>query len=74
MRIGSTLRKAREEAGYTQTELGEAAGIHRTYLSDLERDRKSPTLDVFVRICRALKISPTEMMANLERANRRSSR
>jgi hypothetical protein len=33
----------------------------------LERDLKSPTLDVFARLCKAIKVLPSEMMARVER-------
>ncbi|HUE74188.1 MAG TPA: helix-turn-helix transcriptional regulator [Pirellulaceae bacterium] len=47
-------------------ELSFAAEIDRTYVSQLERDLKSPTVDVLFRICDALKISASEFIARLE--------
>jgi transcriptional regulator with XRE-family HTH domain len=41
----------------TQEELSFAAGIDRSYISQLERNMKSPTVDVLFRICDALKIA-----------------
>ena len=67
MTIGSVMRDAREAAGLTQVELAERAQIHRTYLSQLEHDHKSPTLDVFVRICEAMKVAPSKLMEKIER-------
>lgn len=52
--LGDELRKAREAAGLTQEKLAFAAGLDRTYISQLEHDKKSPTLDVLFRICDAL--------------------
>ncbi len=68
--IGNELRNAREAAGLTQEQLAKAAGLHRTYVSQLERNRKSPTLDVLFRLCRAIGIAPSEFIARVERTAR----
>ncbi|MBL9092992.1 MAG: helix-turn-helix transcriptional regulator, partial [Planctomycetaceae bacterium] len=49
--LGKELRKAREEAGLTQEKLAFEAEIDRSYVSLLENDKKSPTLDVLFRLC-----------------------
>ncbi len=43
--LGDQLRKAREKAGLTQEKLAFASGIGRAYISQLEHDRKSPTIE-----------------------------
>ena len=64
--LGEELRKAREAAKMTQEELSFRAGIHRTYVSQLERDKKSPTLDVLFRICDALGAKASRIVARVE--------
>ena len=64
--LGDELRKARESAGLTQEELAFKARVHRTYISMLERDKKSPTLEVMFRLCRALEVSPSKLIARIE--------
>lgn len=68
--IGAELRKAREAAGLTQQELADAAGLHRTYISLLERNKKSPTLDVLFRLCRAVGIAPSKFVAQVDKNSR----
>ena len=68
--LGEELRKAREAAGLTQEELAFAAGIHRTYVSLLERDKKSPTVGLLFRLCDALAVSPSKLVAAVERRRR----
>ena len=68
--IGTELRQAREAAGLTQLQLAKAAGLHRTYISLLERDKRSPTVDVLFRLCRAIGIKPSRFVARLERDSR----
>lgn len=65
--FGAELRRARERAGKTQEELSFDAGLHRTYISQLERDKKSPTLDVIFRLCDALGTSASRLIARVER-------
>lgn len=68
--LGKELRKAREKAGLTQEELAFKARIHRTYVSLLERGRKSPTLDALLRICKALDTSASRLIARIEKRSK----
>lgn len=51
--LGTELRKAREAAGLTQEQVAAKARLSREYVSHLERDEYSPTLDVLLRVCAA---------------------
>jgi len=64
--IGKEIRKARKEACMSQEELAEKADIHRTYVSLLERDLKSPTVEVLIRICAALKIKASDILKRID--------
>ncbi len=64
--IGRELRKAREAVGLSQEQLAFQAGVHRTYVSMLERDKKSPTVAVLFRLCKALGIRPSRLIARVE--------
>ena len=64
--LGDALQQARIEADITQEELSFAAKIDRTYISQLENNKKSPTLDVLFRLCDALGISASELIARVE--------
>ena len=66
--LGAILKQARESAGLTQEQLALDAGVDRTYISQLERDKKSPTIQMLFRLCRAMKSSPTQLIAKLENA------
>jgi transcriptional regulator with XRE-family HTH domain len=62
------LREARRHAGLSQRDLAAEAEIDGTYTSLLERGLRTPTIDVFVRLCRALKIEPHELMRKITAA------
>jgi transcriptional regulator with XRE-family HTH domain len=65
--LGEILREAREAAGMTQEQLALAAGVDRSYVSQLERDLKSPTVQMLFRLCQAAQTSPSMLVAKLER-------
>ena len=56
----------------TQEELSFAAGIDRSYISQLERNLKSPTVDILFRICDALKVNASELIARVEKMRKRA--
>ena len=64
--LGREIRLAREAAGLTQEELADRAGVHRTYVSLLERDKKSPTVAMLFRLCAALGLRPSTLLARVE--------
>ena len=68
--LGEELRKARQQAGLTQETLAFEAGVDRTYISQLEHDKKSPTLDVLFRISDALGIKASVLIARVERTQK----
>lgn len=65
--LGLELRNAREAAGLTQEELAHRAEVDRTYISMLENDRKSPTVDMLFRLCDALDASPSAILSKVEK-------
>ena len=64
--IGNALRIARDKAGLSQEELGLRAGVDRSYISEIERDIKSPTIKMFVNLCRELGVQPSELISSLD--------
>jgi transcriptional regulator with XRE-family HTH domain len=66
MSLGKELLRARKAAGLTQEELAFKAGIARNYVSLLELDRKSPTVKMLVKLCRALGVRASRIVAKIE--------
>lgn len=54
--FGTNLRKYRNELGVSQEKFAEMCGLHRTYISDVERFQRSITLDNVQKIADALGI------------------
>jgi transcriptional regulator with XRE-family HTH domain len=64
--IGQEFRKARLKAGMTQEELAAKARVTREYISLLELNKRMPTLPVFVRLCRSMGVSASDLLSKLE--------
>ena len=64
--LGEEIRKARLRAGFSQESLAEKSGLHRTYISLLERNKKSPTLETLFHICQALEVSAASLIKKVE--------
>ena len=69
--LGAVLREARLAAELTQEQLAFRAGIDRTYVSQLEHDKKSPTLAILFRLADALDILASEIIAKVEERRRK---
>jgi len=62
MSIGENIKKIRKENGLTQAEFSKRIGISRTYLSDLENSRKSPSVETLDKIANKLDVSTTYLL------------
>ena len=73
--LGKELRAARQAARLTQEELGFEAGLSRNYISLLEKDQYTPTIDVLFRLCDALGIRASELIDRIdEQRNKRGKK
>ena len=64
-RFGRRLRELRESRGWSQEEFADIAGLHRTYVSAVERGVRNPTLSVLERLAKALELSFSDMMEGM---------
>ena len=66
-RFGFAVKSRREELSLTQEDLAHKAGIHRTYLSDIERGSRNVALINIERLAAALSVSLSELFRMAER-------
>lgn len=61
-RVGLNLKKFRLEQGLSQEALAFECGLHRTYISGVERGVRNPTVLVLERIAMALKVPTPRLL------------
>lgn len=59
--FGKHLKKLREENGWTQEELADKAGMHFTYIGQIERGVRNPSLINLHKLAKALKVTAGEL-------------
>jgi transcriptional regulator with XRE-family HTH domain len=65
-KFGKVIRRRREAAGFSQEALAEEAGLHRTYISLLERGLRTPTIEVVRQLAEALDTTMVGLMGEVE--------
>lgn len=66
MAFGQALRSCRLRLGLSQEELEFRSGVHRTYISEIERAIKCPSLRVVVALAKALGERPHALLQAAE--------
>lgn len=62
--LGQNVREARRRAGMSQEQLAFEADMKRSYVSDLERGTRNPSLKAIGRLATALGVEPAELLLN----------
>lgn len=65
-RFGQRVRKLRLERGFSQEALADAARLHRTHISLIERGERSVRLETVAALAVALGVQPSELMPRLD--------
>lgn len=60
--LGSNLRRIRTDRGLSQEALADMAGIDRTYVSALERQLYSVSIDTIEKLADVLEVQPTALL------------
>lgn len=55
--FGANVRQLRQAKVWSQDDLAEASGLHRTYISGIERGVRNPTIEIVQVIAGALDVS-----------------
>ncbi|MBA3243358.1 MAG: helix-turn-helix transcriptional regulator [Acidobacteria bacterium] len=63
VRFGLAIKKRRHEMGIAQEALAERAGLHRTYVADIERGARNVSLENIEKLATALQTSISDLFA-----------
>ena len=59
--FGKNVRRFREAKGWSQDKLSEMSGLHRTYISGIERGVRNPTIQIVHEIAVALGMKASQL-------------
>ena len=62
--VGPAIRQYREEAGLTQEQLADMAGLNRSYLSELEQGKETEQMRRILRLLKLLGVRATLQKAD----------
>jgi len=62
--IGDNVREIRQKHGWSQEDLAHESGLHRTYISGIERGVRNPTATVIERLAVTLSVRPSALFGN----------
>lgn len=68
-RLGLNVRRLREASGRSQEAFADDAGIHRTYISDVERGKRNPTIAIVDKLAAALAVRTGSLLDEPESDN-----
>ena len=61
-KFGNKLRELRKQKAFSQEDLAFKSGLHRTYISDIERGSRNVSLKNIEKIAKALGITPKSLL------------
>lgn len=61
--LSLAIKQRRQELGMSQETLAEQAGLHRTYIGDIERGLRNVSLKSIEKLAKALQIPISELFA-----------
>ncbi len=68
--FGETIRAIRKSKGWSQEELAEASGLHRTYIGSIERGEQNVSLKNIKRLADALGVPLADLFTSPSRARK----
>lgn len=60
--LGANLKRLRTAKGWSQEDYAFEAGIHRTYISDIERGARNPTIEVLVKLAAPFGVEAADLI------------
>ncbi|MCX7995998.1 MAG: helix-turn-helix transcriptional regulator [candidate division WOR-3 bacterium] len=61
-KVGKKVKEIRKQKGFSQEELAFRSGLHRTYISDIERGNRNVSVKNIEKIARALGVKPSGLL------------
>ncbi|NLT06630.1 MAG: helix-turn-helix transcriptional regulator [Solirubrobacterales bacterium] len=68
-RLGKAIKAIRTQHGLTQEDLASKAGLHPTYISDIERGARNPSWDVIARLAEGIGVPAARIAEEYDRGS-----
>jgi transcriptional regulator with XRE-family HTH domain len=62
-KLGEKIREMRKQKGFSQEALAFKSGLHRTYISDIERGFRNVSIENIEKIAKALSVGPKDLLS-----------
>lgn len=62
MEVGNNVKQIAKERGITQSQIAEALGVTQAFISALYTGKKIPSLDMLLKLCDFLNVSPNTLL------------
>jgi transcriptional regulator with XRE-family HTH domain len=63
-RLGRNLKRLRQAKGWSQEKFAFEADVHRTYVSDLERGARNPTITLVEKLAKPLGVTASDLLGD----------
>ncbi len=60
--LGRNLKRIRREKGWSQEQLAFESGLHRTYISGIERGARNPTILILAKLAETLRVEVEDLV------------
>ena len=61
--LADNVKSYRNRLGLSQEDLADAAGLHRTYISGIERGIRNPSISIVAKLATALGVEPADLLS-----------
>lgn len=62
--VGKNIRRLRQDKDWSQERLVDETGLHRTYISGIERGVRNPTVTIITKLAEQLDVKPEDILKN----------
>jgi transcriptional regulator with XRE-family HTH domain len=63
-RLGRNLKRLRQAKGWSQEKFAFEADVHRTYVSDLERGARNPTITLVEKLAKPFGVTASDLLSD----------
>jgi len=63
--LATKIRKLRNDREWSQEELADRTGLHRTYISHIENAKREISVETLCKVAKGLEVTPSDLMQGI---------